>query len=90
VTDRTQTTLTRLAFVAVPALISFAGSYAAVRAAVDNKVDRVEFVREVGRLDLEIARRGADADEIRHRLDAIQQDIHAIVCAQRPRPATCP
>jgi hypothetical protein len=89
-TDRTQTTLTRLAFVAVPALVSFAGSYAAVRAALDNKVDRVEFVREVGRIDLELARRGADTDEVRRRLDAIQQDIRALVCAQRPRPATCP
>jgi hypothetical protein len=89
-TDRTQTTLTRLAFVAVPALVSFAGSYAAVRAALDNKVDRVEFVREVGRLDLELARRNADSETVRQRLDAIQQDIRALVCAQRPRPATCP
>lgn len=81
--------VTRIAFVAVPALLSFAGSYGAVRSALENKVDRVEFVREVGRLDLEIAKRGSDSDEVRRRLDAIQADIHALICAQRPRPATC-
>jgi hypothetical protein len=89
-TDRTRSTLTQIAFVAVPALVAFAGSFAAVQASLGQKVDRVEHVTDIARLDREIDRRTAASDELNRRLDDIQRDLHALVCAQRPRPATCP
>lgn len=99
-TDRTKDHLFRLMLVVVPALMSFAGSYAAVQASLAQKVDRVESAQETSRLDRRIdgvvnelhAYIDKDGDRwrlIQSDLSEIKHDQHVFACATRPRPLTC-
>lgn len=93
----------RLLVVLVPigaALLSVGGSYAAVQSALAQKVEKTEFVATVAELRAADAALAAKLDshtqvgdqttrQMQADVGDIKRDIRALVCAQRPRPATC-